>query len=119
MPGELPRRLRGVVYRWVAGLSPGARELLEVGAVLGESFQVDHVAELLGETPAGLLCGIESALAAGILVAAPDALVFRRALVWRAILDGVPGPSVRYAPHRQGGSFCSRSARRRPMRLLT
>ena len=104
VPGELPRRLRGVVYRWVAGLSPGARELLEVGAVLGESFQVDHVAELLGETPAGLLCGIESALAAGILVAAPDALVFRRALVWRAILDGVPAP-VRYALHRQAGEF--------------
>ena len=104
VPGELPRRLRGVVYRWVAGLSPGARELLEVGAVLGESFQVDHVAALLGETPAGLLCGIESALAAGILVAAPDALVFRRALVWRAILDGVPAP-VRYALHRQAGEF--------------
>jgi DNA-binding CsgD family transcriptional regulator len=104
VPGELPRRLRGVVYRWVAGLSPGARELLEVGAVLGESFQVDHVAALLGETPAGLLCGIESALAAGILVAGPDALVFRRALVWRAILDGVPAP-VRCALHRQAGEF--------------
>ena len=104
VPGELPRRLRGVVYRWVAGLSTGARELLEVGAVLGESFQVDHVAALLGETPAGLLSGIESALEAGILVAVPDALVFRRALVWRAILDGVPAP-VRYALHRQVGEF--------------
>ena len=104
VPGELPRRLRGVVHRWVAGLSPGARELLEVGAVLGESFQVDHVAALLGETPAGLLSGIESALAARILVAVPDALVFRRALVWRAILVGVPAP-VRYALHRQAGEF--------------
>ena len=88
----------------MAGLSPGARELLEVGAVLVESFQVNHVAALLGETPAGLLCGIESALAAGILVAGPDVLVFRRALVWRAILDGVPAP-VRYALHRQAGEF--------------
>src|SRR3984957_10236472 len=104
VPGELPRRLRGVVHRWVAGLSPGARELLEVGAVLGQSFQVDHVAALLGKTPAGLLSGIESALAARILVAVPDALVFRWALVWRAILDGVPAP-VRYALHRQAGEF--------------
>jgi DNA-binding CsgD family transcriptional regulator len=104
LPGELPRRLRGVVHRWVAGLSPGTRQFLEVGAVLGESFQVDHVAALLGETPASLLSGIESALAARILVAGPDALVFRCPLVWRAILGGVPAP-VRHALHRQAGEF--------------
>ena len=51
-----------------------------------------------------MLSGIESALEAGILVAVPDALVFRRALVWRAILDGVPA-RVRYALHRQVGEF--------------
>lgn len=104
LPGELPRRLRGVVHRWVAGLRPGARQLLEVGAVLGESFQVDHVAALLGETPAALLPGIEAVLAAKILVAVPDALVFRQALVRQAILDGVPSP-VRHALHRQAGEF--------------
>ena len=40
--GELPRRLRAVVQRWVSGLGPRARQLLAVGAILGRSFTVEQ-----------------------------------------------------------------------------
>ncbi len=102
--GPLPQRLRAVVHRWVAALGPRARQLLAIGAVLGRSFTVDNVAALLGETPARLLPEVEAALAADLLVATPEALVFSRELVWRALTESVP-PPARQALHRQIGEL--------------
>lgn len=102
--GHLPQRLRCVVSRWVSELGPDMRQLLEVAAVLGRSFLVDHVAGLLGETPAGLLPDVHAALGAGLLVAGQETLAFRRELVWQAVVEGVPTPA-RQALHRQAGEF--------------
>ncbi len=71
---RLPRRVRTVVRRWLLDLSPRVRQFLEVGAVLGRSFQLDTVASLLGETPAGMLPELEAALTAdlGVLLRGRD-----------------------------------------------
>ena len=104
VPGQLPQRLQSTVRCWLGDLCQCARQLLEVGAVLGRSFPVDRVAALLGETPAGLLPAIEAAIETGILIATPDSLAFRRDLVWQAIAEGVPTPA-RQALHLQAGEL--------------
>ena len=109
----------GCVASCTAGwrAEPGRPRALEVGAVLVTSSQVDHVAALLGETPAGLLSGIESALEAGSgrcpgCAGVPPGTGVAGDPGWRA-------GAVRYALHRQVGEFLLQPARRRPMRLLT
>ena len=101
---ELPQRFRAVVQRWTEALGPRTRQLLAVGAVLGQSFKVGDVAALLGEPPARLLPEVETALSAGVLEATSQALSFGSELVWRAVADSVP-PSARQALHRQIGEY--------------
>jgi DNA-binding CsgD family transcriptional regulator len=102
--GRLPRRLRAAVRRWIGDLGSRVRQILQVGAVLGDSFEVDTVAALLGETPAELLPELEAALAAGALVTIRGSLAFRGELVRRAVVEDVP-VSARRALHRQAGEF--------------
>ncbi|HKB31543.1 MAG TPA: AAA family ATPase, partial [Streptosporangiaceae bacterium] len=102
--GRLPQRLQTAVRRWLSELSPRARQIVEVGAVLGKSFRVGNIAALLGETAATLLPELEAALEAGILAATPSALAFRHDLVWRAVAEGVPAPA-RQALHLQAGEL--------------
>jgi DNA-binding CsgD family transcriptional regulator len=102
--GQLPKRFLAVIQRWTTALGPRARQVLAVGAVLGRSFSIEKVAELLGETPARLLPEVEAALRADLLVATPDSLIFDRELVWRALAESVPRPA-RQALHRQIGQL--------------
>ena len=101
---RLPQRVRLLVRRWLHDLGTGVSHFLEVGAVLGRSFQVDTVASLLGETPASVLPELEAALAAGILAATGDAVSFAQTLLWRAIVESLP-VTARQALHRQAGEF--------------
>ena len=101
---ELPQRFRAVVQRWTEALGTRTRQLLAVGAVLGQSFKVGDVAALLGEPPARLLPEVETALSAGVLEVTSQALSFGSELVWRAVADSVP-PSARQALHRQIGEY--------------
>ncbi len=101
---QLPGRLRTAAQRRLGELTRRTRLLLEIMAVLGDSFQLDDAADMLGEPPAGLLPLVNEALAAGILIAGGQAFSFRQPLVWRAAAEAVPVPA-RHALHRQFGEI--------------
>ena len=101
---RLPDRARAGVARRLGGLSPRTRHLLTVSAVLGRSFSPEDTAGVLGATPAGIMPGLEEAMASGVLAATPDALCFRQELVRRVLVESVPAP-VRQALHRQIGEL--------------
>ena len=101
---QLPERVRIVVRRWLRDLGPRVSRLLNVGAVLGRSFQVDTAASLLGEPPGAVLPELEAAVAAGILVADQNMVGFAQELVRRAIVADLP-LAARQAVHRQAGEF--------------
>jgi DNA-binding CsgD family transcriptional regulator len=101
---QLPQRVHRVAQRRLDGLSKQARHLLVTAAVLGLSFRLEDVAEMLGKTPAGLLPRVEEAMDTGLMTAADNAFSFRHELLRRAIADMIP-PPARKALHRQYGQF--------------
>jgi DNA-binding CsgD family transcriptional regulator/tetratricopeptide (TPR) repeat protein len=101
---QLPDRLRTAARHRLGELTGRTRSLLEIMAVLGDSFRLDDAADMLGEPPAGLLPLVNEALAAGILSAGGQAFSFRQPLLWRAVADAVPVPA-RHALHRQFGEI--------------
>jgi DNA-binding CsgD family transcriptional regulator len=107
---RLPDRVRVAVRAWLGGLNPRVRPLLETAAVLGRSFRLEDVAEMLGEAPAALLPPLNEALQAGLLAAGTDDFSFRHGLVWQAVTESVPLPA-RLALHRQfGGMLLARGS---------
>ena len=101
---RLPRRVHRVAQRRLDGLSQRARHLLVTAAVLGPAFRLEDAAEMLGETPAGLLPTLEEAMDTGIMTAADNAFSFRHELLRRAVADMIPRPA-RQALHRQYGQI--------------
>jgi DNA-binding CsgD family transcriptional regulator len=101
---RLPQRVQAVARNRLAGLSPAARRLLQVGAVLGRSFALDDLADMLGEPASRLLPAIEEALAAHIVVPGEDEFVFRHQLIWQAVTDSLSAPVRRWL-HRQAGEM--------------
>jgi DNA-binding CsgD family transcriptional regulator len=100
---HLPQRVRAVARRRLEGLSGGAQYLLQTGAVLGLTFELEDVAEMRGQTPAIMLPLVDEAVGAGILkVDAEENFAFRHELIWRAVTEAVP-PPARQALHRQYG----------------
>ncbi|GAA4632461.1 hypothetical protein GCM10023196_066010 [Actinoallomurus vinaceus] len=99
---RLPGRIRKIVHGRLRGLSPATRHLLQVAAILGSSFEVNDVADMLGEPPARLLPALEEAEAAGVVVIDPDGLSFRHDLLWQAV-RATMAPSVRKGLHGQAG----------------
>lgn len=100
--GGLPRRMSRVGRERLSGLSKRARQMLVTATVLGSSFRLDDVAEMLSETPAALLPTIEEAMDAGILTAAEQAFSFQHPLLHRAVHEAIP-QSSRRGLHRQYG----------------
>jgi DNA-binding CsgD family transcriptional regulator len=101
---QLPGRLHAAAQHRLGELTGRTRTLLEIMALLGDSFQLDDAADMLGEPPAGLLPLVNEALAAGILIAGGQAFSFRQPLLWRAVAEAVPVPA-RHALHRQFGEI--------------
>jgi predicted ATPase len=100
--GRLPERVRRAARQRLDEVSGPARRVLTAGAVLGGSFRLEDIAELLGETPAVLLPAVEETMAAGITTAGETEFSFRHQLLRRAVGDMVPRPG-RTALHRQYG----------------
>jgi DNA-binding CsgD family transcriptional regulator len=96
----LPARFRALVGKWLDALSPQTRRLLQVATVLGTSFLIEDISDMMAEPPAVLLPALQEALAARVLVCGTDRLAFRHDMVWRALLEAVPIP-IRAALHRQ------------------
>ena len=97
---RLPQRVHRVAQHRLDGLSKQARHLLVTAAVLGSSFRLEDAAEMLGETPAGLLPTVEEAMDTGIMAAADNTFSFRHELLRRAVGEMIPRPA-RKALHRQ------------------
>jgi DNA-binding CsgD family transcriptional regulator len=99
---RVPERVKKYFRQQTGSFPPRTRQLIEVSAVIGRSFAVEDVAEMLGEPPAVLLPAINEALAAGILVADGETLTFRDDMTWQAVTEAIPQPLTR-ALHRQFG----------------
>jgi DNA-binding CsgD family transcriptional regulator len=92
------------VRKRLNGLSARTRSFLETASILGRSFRLEDVAEMLGERPGGLLTAVEEALAAGFLASARQALRFRQEFVRHAVAQALP-ESVQQALHQQFGQI--------------
>jgi DNA-binding CsgD family transcriptional regulator/tetratricopeptide (TPR) repeat protein len=99
-----PMRFQLLMQERMGNLGPQTRQLLEAGAVLGQSFALEDVAEMLGLRPAALVTAVEEALAARVLVASGETIAFRHALIWHAVTDAIPPPILR-AMHSQLGEI--------------
>ncbi|WP_148088983.1 LuxR C-terminal-related transcriptional regulator [Saccharothrix texasensis] len=94
--GWLPRRVGAVVRGQVDAMSAKATQVLRVAAVIGRSFLLRDVAALMDETTGALLLAVDEVLASGLVVCVDERLEFGSDLVWRAVVDSMPG-SVRHA----------------------
>ncbi|PSL51022.1 regulatory LuxR family protein [Saccharothrix carnea] len=94
--GWLPRRVGAVVRRQVDAMSAKATQVLRVAAVIGRSFLLQDVAAMMNETTGALLLAVDEVLASGLVVCVDERLEFGSDLVWRAVVDSMPG-SVRHA----------------------
>lgn len=86
------------------GLTADSRRVLEVAAVLGETFVVDDLAEVLKEPVGRLLRPLREALDVGVLIPAGPALAFRHDLTHQEVYEGIP-EALRVALHREIGEL--------------
>ncbi|AWS42527.1 LuxR family transcriptional regulator [Streptosporangium sp. 'caverna'] len=95
---------QAVTQERLAELSPRTRHLLQGAGILGRSFSVQDLAEMLGESTSGLLPMLEEAMSAGIVEPAGDELTFRHDLLWQAVVGTISAP-VRRALHHDAGEM--------------
>lgn len=79
-------------------LRPETVELLRAASVLGRTFELDVVAELVGRRGISVATDVDEALAAGILHPAGDRLSFVHDLVWEGVYESLPA-AVRATLH--------------------
>lgn len=96
----LPRHLRTIVEHHLSDLSGKCRQMLQISAVLGRNIAMDHLVEMLRETPAMLLPAVEEALSAGVLSGTDSPLSFESEIVRRCLIESIP-PAVREALYRE------------------
>ncbi|WP_328709442.1 helix-turn-helix transcriptional regulator [Microbispora hainanensis] len=99
-----PPRTQAIMQERLEGLSAPTRYLLQCAGILGRSFSVKDLAEMLGESTNGLLPMLEEAMSAGIIEPAGDELSFRHDLLWQAVIGTIPD-SVRRAMHHDAGKM--------------
>jgi tetratricopeptide (TPR) repeat protein len=90
---EVPAGLRAVIGRRLAGLTPGARTMLEHAAVIGGSVPLDQLMMQGGATLEETLTLLDEVVRAGVLITAgqPQATwLFKHPLVREVIYAGIP-----------------------------
>ena len=97
-----------VARRHIADLDPGVLELLSGAAVLGSSFVVPDLAALAELSVTDCWRTLRHALAAGVVAARGDRLVFRHDLVRAALYAGLD-PDLRRALHSRAASTLGRA----------
>jgi DNA-binding CsgD family transcriptional regulator len=95
-PPQLPLRVQAFARSRLDRLSPQTRRLLQTAAVLGRSFSLDDLADMLDEPANQLMGALEEALTAQIVVPAEEVLVFRHDLLRQAVMDSLPMPVRRW-----------------------
>lgn len=96
----VPPTLRAAVIRRLEFLSAGARELLQVAALLGTVFSVADVAAVLDRPVTSMRDSVREAIDACVLTELPGRLAFRHPLVRTVLGDELPA-SARQALHLQ------------------
>ncbi len=91
----IPARLRDAVARRTERLSPTARRLLQVGAVLGRRFPPDLLAAVLDRPPPALLGPVQEVVDAGLLHDDGEQLAFGHDLIRETVAVGMPGGFAR------------------------
>ncbi|MFG2076200.1 helix-turn-helix transcriptional regulator [Nonomuraea maritima] len=103
---RLPRA-QAVTGALLRELSPPTGRLLRAAGVLGRSFAVQDLADLLGEPTGRLMPMLEEAISAGVVQAAEHELTFRHDVLWHSVTASIPAP-VRQALHRDAGEMLLR-----------
>ena len=99
---HVPQRIHMLAASRMKGLSVGSRQFTETASVLGRSFRLEDVAEIVNQPPGALLAALDEAVAAHLLTAAPDGLAFKHEFVRQAVAQMLPEP-IRHALHWQFG----------------
>ena len=84
------------------GLSARTRQFTETASLLGSSFRIEDVAEILSQSPGSLLGVFDEAVSAHLLTATPDGLAFQHEFVRQAVAQLLP-KTVQQALHWQFG----------------
>jgi DNA-binding CsgD family transcriptional regulator len=103
----LPPSLRRILLRRIGYLPGPSLEVLRMGAVLGESFEVSQLALVTGRSVLELTGVLEEALRSGVLAAMGNRLAFRHDLVREALYADLAEP-VRAGLHLEVGRALAR-----------
>ncbi|HEY1819529.1 MAG TPA: LuxR C-terminal-related transcriptional regulator [Trebonia sp.] len=99
---QVSERIQIVAADRLKGLSARTRQFTETASLLGSSFRIEDVAEILSQSPGALLGVLEEAVSAHLLAATPDGLAFQHEFVRQAVAQLLPEP-VQQALHWQFG----------------
>ncbi|MET8772594.1 LuxR family transcriptional regulator [Streptomyces sp. NPDC004658] len=89
---SMPTVLTWLVTRRLDELSEGARELVTTASVLGDTVTVQHLAGVLGRSELTLITPVNEVVAAGLLRAEDDRLVFVHGALREVVSDTLPSP---------------------------
>ncbi len=98
----LPDTVREVVETRLQRLSPQARQIMEAGAILGLTFDLDRVRLTAGRRELEAMDGLDELVARQLLIEEPSAYRFRHELIQRAV-EASLSPMRRRLLHRRAG----------------
>jgi DNA-binding CsgD family transcriptional regulator/tetratricopeptide (TPR) repeat protein len=99
---QVSERIQILAADRLKGLSARTRQFAETASLLGGSFRIEDVAEILNESPGALLGVLDEAVSAHLLAPTPDGLAFQHEFVRQAVAQLLPKP-IRRALHWQFG----------------
>jgi DNA-binding SARP family transcriptional activator len=103
----LPDTVREAVEARLRRLDPGARQVLEAGAILGMSFNFELVRRTAGRREIETVDGLDEAVARQLLLEHPSGYRFRHALI-RQTVKVAMGPVRRHLLHRRAARTMER-----------
>src|SRR6202012_102910 len=98
------------------GVPAPPRQFTETASLLGSSFRIEDVAEILSQSPGALLGVLDEAVSAHLLAATPDGLAFQQEFVRQGVAQRLPEPVQQALHGRFGGSRVPAPAQRSPSR---
>src|ERR1700733_6432329 len=99
---QVSERIQTLAADRLNGLSARARQFTETASLLGSSFRIEDVAEIMSQSPGALLGVLDEAVSAHLLAATPDGLAFQQEFVRQCVAQRLPEP-VHQALHWQFG----------------
>jgi DNA-binding SARP family transcriptional activator/KaiC/GvpD/RAD55 family RecA-like ATPase len=113
----VPEGVEEVIVRRVRQLSPLAAEILTAGSVVGRSFRLGIVEQLVDDGPDRVMAAVEESMAAGLILEVPDdvdVFTFSHALV-RDVLYGQFTGTRRVRLHHRVAETLERMSEREPV----